>query len=191
MHHKIPSLITHSTLLLTWHHWDHVVAMSPKLPRNKDNQQIKTFSFLFIHFLESDSTTLEKFPAALVGEILSNPARCRAFNQTCWDNARYMDVLHGLVSLISKRTVRRMRETYLCQPIDCLTSFKNSQPYEKSVTQRSTQFPNSFPWCKPDGAHKEGLIGRFASVCALTRQLQNMLILHIMLQDHALDQIPN
>lgn len=40
-------------------------------------------------------------------------------------------------------------------------------------------------------AHKEGLIGRFASVCALTRQLQNMLILHIMLQDHTLDQIPN
>jgi len=38
------------------------------------------------------------------------------------------------------------------------------QPDEKPTARRCPGFPNSSPWTKLDGTHKEGLIGRFAAV---------------------------
>ena len=39
-----------------------------------------------------------------------------------------------------------------------------TQPNEEPTARRCTGFPNSSPRTKPDGSHKEGLIGRFAAI---------------------------
>jgi len=39
-----------------------------------------------------------------------------------------------------------------------------TQPNEEPTARRCTGFPNSSPRAKLDGAHQEGLIGRFAAI---------------------------